>query len=89
MLSEFARGYEVEEIFHEEDPQRVMRALDAEGWLDKLAPQLHLGKANDAALADVRDKQGQLQTQGICCGQRGADLPAADGESCRQPTLPP
>ncbi len=65
VLSKFAKGYEIEEIFHEEDPQRVMRALDAEGWLTKLAPQLTLGKANEAALAEVREKQGQLQTQGI------------------------
>ena len=65
VLSKFARGYELEEIFHEEDPQRIMRALDAEGWLKQLAPELQLGKANDAALAEVREKQGQLQTQGI------------------------
>ncbi len=65
VMSKFSRGYEIEEIFHEEDPQRIMRALDAEGWLQKLAPQLQLGKANDAALAEVREKQGQLQTQGI------------------------
>ncbi len=85
VLSKFARGYEVEEIFHEEDPLRIMRALDAEGWLNKLAPQLALGKSNDAALADVRDKQGQLQTQGIVADSAAlifplltAKLPAAD-----------
>ncbi len=65
ILSQFARGYEMEEIFHEEDPQRILRALDAEGWLSKLSPLLTLGKANEQALSDARDKQGQLQTQGI------------------------
>ncbi len=85
VLSKFARGYEVEEIFHEEDPQRIMRALDAEGWLKQLAPQLSLGKANDSALAELRDKQGQLQTQGILADSAAlsfpllvAKMPAAD-----------
>src|SRR5580704_1595151 len=30
-LSSFLRGYETEEIFHEEDPLRVIRRLEAEG----------------------------------------------------------
>ena len=85
VLSKFARGYELEEIFHEEDPQRIMRALDAEGWLSQLAPQLVLGKANDGALADLRDKQGQLQTANILADSSAlafplllAKLPQAD-----------
>lgn len=64
-LSNFSRGYELEEIFHEEDPLRIMRALEAEGWLQVLAPEMILGKANESALADLRERQGQLQTQGI------------------------
>src|SRR5271168_226137 len=31
-LSAGARGYELEEIFHEEDPLRVLRHLEHEGW---------------------------------------------------------
>lgn len=64
-ISNFNRGYELEEVFHEEDPLRIMRALEVEGWLQVLAPEMILGKANEAALADLRERQGQLQTQGI------------------------
>jgi tRNA nucleotidyltransferase (CCA-adding enzyme) len=46
--SAFARGYELEEIAHEEDPLRVLRALEAEGWMKVLCP------AWTAAKADVR-----------------------------------
>src|SRR6201996_8767442 len=31
--SDFQRGYESEEIVHEEDPLRVLRRLESEGWL--------------------------------------------------------
>ena len=37
-LSEFHRGYELEEIVHEEDPLRVLRGLEAEGWMKQLSP---------------------------------------------------
>ncbi len=75
VLSQFARGYEIEELFHEEDPQRVMRALEAEGWLAKLLPQAVLGKSNETALADLREKQGQLQTQGILADNAAIAFP--------------
>ena len=32
-MSAFQRGYEAEEIVHEEDPLRVMRGLEHEGWM--------------------------------------------------------
>jgi tRNA nucleotidyltransferase/poly(A) polymerase len=64
-LSAWNRGYELEEIFHEEDPVRVLRALEAEGWLASLFPALNATKANTTALADLYERQGQLQIQGI------------------------
>ncbi len=64
-LSPWNRGYELEEIFHEEDPVRIMRALEAEGWLAALRPGLTAVKANTAALNEVAERQGQLQVQGI------------------------
>jgi tRNA nucleotidyltransferase/poly(A) polymerase len=64
-LGNWSRGYELEEIFHEEDPVRVLRALETEGWLTALSPSLNATKANTAALAELHERQGQLQMQGI------------------------
>lgn len=64
-LGDWSRGYELEEIFHEEDPVRVLRALEAEGWLTALFPSLNASRANTAALAELYERQGQLQMQGI------------------------
>src|ERR1700678_431648 len=64
-MGDFQRGYETEEIFHEEDPLRVLRRLEAEGWMKHLFPALAAAKANVAELERLRDVQSQLQIQGI------------------------
>jgi tRNA nucleotidyltransferase (CCA-adding enzyme) len=64
-MDEFHRGYETEEIFHEEDPLRVLTRLEAEGWVKHLFPALSAAKANVTELEKLRDVQGQLQIQGI------------------------
>ncbi len=64
-LQDFPRGYEVEEIVHEEDPLRVIRRLESEGWMQVLAPEWGSAKANVVELEKVRDTQTQLQMQGI------------------------
>ncbi|WP_353071281.1 CCA tRNA nucleotidyltransferase [Tunturiibacter gelidiferens] len=64
-MGEFHRGYETEEIFHEEDPLRVLRKLEAEGWMKDLFPALSSAKANVTELEKLRDVQSQLQMQGI------------------------
>jgi tRNA nucleotidyltransferase (CCA-adding enzyme) len=64
-MDAFHRGYETEEIFHEEDPLRVLRALEAEGWMKHLAPALTVAKANVPELERLRATQTQLQLQGI------------------------
>ncbi len=64
-LSNFHRGYETEELLYEEDPLRVMRRLEEEGWLKHLAPALSVSKANLAELDKLREIQIQLQTQGV------------------------
>src|ERR1700722_18758610 len=64
-LDAFHRGYETEEIFHEEDPLRVLRKLEAEGWMKHLFPALSSAKANVAELDRLRESQMQLQMQGI------------------------
>jgi tRNA nucleotidyltransferase/poly(A) polymerase len=64
-MDEFHRGYETEEIFHEEDPLRVLQRLEAEGWMKDLFPALSSAKANVAELDRLRESQMQLQMQGI------------------------
>ncbi len=64
-MDEFHRGYETEEIFHEEDPLRVLKRLEDEGWMKDLHPALTSAKANVAELDRLRDSQTQLQLRGI------------------------
>src|SRR6267154_4793085 len=64
-MDEFHRSYETEEIFHEEDPLRVLKRLEAEGWMKHLFPALSSAKANVAELDRLRESQMQLQMQGI------------------------
>jgi tRNA nucleotidyltransferase (CCA-adding enzyme) len=64
-MDAFHRGYETEEIFHEEDPLRILRRLESEGWLKHLAPTLSASKANVPELEKLRATHTQLQMQGI------------------------
>jgi tRNA nucleotidyltransferase (CCA-adding enzyme) len=64
-MGEFHRGYETEEIFHEEDPLRVLKRLEAEGWMKHLFPALSSAKANVTELERLRDVQSQLQMQNV------------------------
>jgi tRNA nucleotidyltransferase (CCA-adding enzyme) len=64
-MDAFHRGYETEEIFHEEDPLRVLRRLEGEGWMKHLFPALMSSKVNLAELDRLRESQMQLVMQGI------------------------
>jgi tRNA nucleotidyltransferase (CCA-adding enzyme) len=74
-LSEFHRGYETEEIVHEEDPLRVLKRLESEGWMKFLAPYWTSAKANAAELERLREAQAQLQMQGIYPSTAAANFP--------------
>jgi tRNA nucleotidyltransferase (CCA-adding enzyme) len=74
-MSAFHRGYEVEEIVHEEDPLRVMRGLEQEGWMKLLAPAWTAAKANVAELEKLREAQMQLQMRGIAADPSAAQFP--------------
>src|SRR5579875_968085 len=52
-VSAFGRGYELEEIAHEEDPLRVLRALEAEGWMKVLCPAWTTAKADGKGLDEL------------------------------------
>ena len=64
-MGSFHRGYETEEIVYEEDPLRVLKRLEAEGWMKHLFPKWTVTKASAAELEKVRTAQTQLQMQGI------------------------
>lgn len=59
------RGYELEEIFYEEDPLSSWEHLAEEGWTSVLYPAWTPAKADRDALEKVRDLMGQLEQMGI------------------------
>jgi len=64
-LTSFSRGYELEEIIHEDEPLRVVRAFEAEGWMKKLYPAWTAAKANAKGLEELYGVMAQLNTQGV------------------------
>jgi tRNA nucleotidyltransferase/poly(A) polymerase len=64
-LNPALRAYELEEIFHEEDPLRVLRRLESEGWAKVLSPALSSKAANENELNRLRDTVGQLESMNI------------------------
>jgi tRNA nucleotidyltransferase (CCA-adding enzyme) len=64
-LSTTLHHYELEEIFHEEDPLRVLKRLEAEGWAKVLFPAWTSAKVNEAELDKLRDTIGRLESMGI------------------------
>lgn len=74
-MSAWQRGYETEEIFHEEDPLRVLGRLESEGWMKHLNPAVATAKANVAEVEKLRDAQLQLQMHGIYAESAAANFP--------------
>jgi tRNA nucleotidyltransferase (CCA-adding enzyme) len=64
-LNTTLHNYELEEVFHEEDPLRVLKRLEAEGWAKVLFPAWTSAKVNEAELDKLRDLIGQLESMGI------------------------
>lgn len=59
------RGYELEEIAHEEDPVRVLRALEAEGWTKILCPAWVAAKADQKGLEELSKILIRLMMLGV------------------------
>ncbi len=74
-MGEFQRGYELEEIVHEEDPLRVLTRLESEGWMKVLCASWTPAKANIVELEKLREAQAQLQMQGIQADPSAAQFP--------------
>jgi tRNA nucleotidyltransferase/poly(A) polymerase len=64
-LSAHARSQELEQIGHEEDGLKVLRALEAEGWMKVLFPAWTEAKADQAKLTALHDLAVELLVQGI------------------------
>lgn len=64
-LSSYQRGYELEEIGHEEDGLRILTALEAEGWMRYLDPVWTSTKADTQRLEEMHRLLTQLQLQGV------------------------
>ncbi|MGC9222917.1 MAG: CCA tRNA nucleotidyltransferase [Terracidiphilus sp.] len=64
-LSSHDRSMELEQIGHEEDALKVLRALEAEGWMKILFPAWTSAKADEAKLVALHDLVVELQMQGL------------------------
>ena len=64
-LSDHARSQELEQIGHEEDGLKVLRALEAEGWMKSLFPAWTSAKADEAKLTTLHDQAVELLVQGV------------------------
>lgn len=64
-ITERERGYELEEIFHEEDSLAILDHLGEEGWGDVLYPAWSSAKADREGLERLRDTIGQMDQMGI------------------------
>ena len=64
-ISPYLAGYELEEIGHEEDGLKALKALEAEGWTKHLFPAWTPAKADVAALEALHQTLIQLLIQGI------------------------
>ncbi len=64
-MSAFARGYELEEIAHEEDPLKALRALEAEGWMKELYAPWTPAKADLKGLDELNKVLIKLLMLGV------------------------
>ncbi len=64
-LSSHARSEELEQIGHEEDGLKVLRALEAEGWMKVLFPAWTSARADEAKLTALHELAVQLLVQGV------------------------
>lgn len=59
------RGYELEEIAYEEEPLQVLKALEAEGWMQHLSPTWTSRAADAQGLERLHDRLVQLLMAGL------------------------
>jgi len=64
-ISPYLAGYELEEIGHEEDALKALKAIEAEGWTKHLFPAWTVAKADVSGLEALHQTLIQLLIQGI------------------------
>jgi tRNA nucleotidyltransferase (CCA-adding enzyme) len=64
-FSEHERSRELEQIGHEEDPLKVLHALEAKGWTQHLFPAWTAAKADVDKLTALHSLSIELQVQGV------------------------
>jgi tRNA nucleotidyltransferase (CCA-adding enzyme) len=73
-MSAHARSLELEQIGHEEDGLKVLRALDAEGWMKVLFPAWTPSKADEEKLKALHDLAVELLMQGVHADMSAAQM---------------
>ena len=64
-ISSYLKGYELEEIVHEEDALKVLKALEQEGWMKEVFPAWTSAKADTRGLEALHETLLDLLMQGI------------------------
>jgi len=73
-LSVEARRQELEQIGHEEEALKVLRALEAEGWMKVLFPAWTSAKADEEKLKALHDLAVELLAQGVHADMSAAQM---------------
>jgi tRNA nucleotidyltransferase (CCA-adding enzyme) len=79
-LSAHARSQELEQIGHEEEGLKVLRALEAEGWMKVLFPAWTSAKADEGKLTALHDLAVELLLQGIHPDMSAAQMQLLTGK---------
>ena len=64
-LSDEGRSRELEQIGHEDDGLKILRALEEEGWMKSLFPAWTAAKADEEKLKALHDLSVELLLQGV------------------------
>ena len=73
-LSAQARSWELEQIGHEEDGLKVLRAYEAEGWMKVLFPAWTAAKADEEKLTALHELAIELLLQGVHADMSAAQM---------------
>ncbi|HEY1768360.1 MAG TPA: CCA tRNA nucleotidyltransferase [Terracidiphilus sp.] len=73
-LSDHARSHELEQIGHEEDGLKVLRALEEEGWMKVLCPAWTGSKADEEKLKALHELAVELLVQGVHADMSAAQM---------------
>jgi tRNA nucleotidyltransferase (CCA-adding enzyme) len=73
-LSSEAQSRELEQIGHEDEGLKILRALEGEGWMQVLFPAWTAAKADEERLTALHDLSVQLLLQGVHADMSAAQM---------------